>query len=366
MNKLIKKYLTIALAAVFVFGFSIYGIVAPDKKVSLSERRPHASFPTLNSESVFSGKFMSDFETYSLEQFPLRDSFRGIKSYTALNLLGMKDNNGIFLKDGYIFKTEYPYNAESVERAVRIFRNIHDTFLTDENNVYISVIPDKNCYLPEDSGQLVINYDELFSVVKDNTDFAQYINIYPLLELEDYYLTDSHWRQENITDVAQYLLNSMGAGSAFDNYKKIDVESPFYGVYYGQSALKTKADNISYLTSPVIDSSKVYDFETGKYISVYDLEKLNGTDPYEMFLSGSKSILSIENKQAQTNKELVIFRDSFGSSIAPLLINNYSKITLVDIRYIPSSAVTQYISFDNQDVLFLYSTLVLNNSITLK
>ena len=85
-----------------------------------------------------------------------------------------------------------------------------------------------------------------------------------------------------------------------------------------------------------------------------------------MFLSGSLSLITIENPNATTDKELVIFRDSFGSSIAPLLVEGYAKITLVDIRYITSDLVGRFIDFENQDVLFLYSTLVLNNSVTLK
>ena len=85
-----------------------------------------------------------------------------------------------------------------------------------------------------------------------------------------------------------------------------------------------------------------------------------------MFLSGSLSLITIENPNATTDKELVIFRDSFGSSIAPLLVEGYAKVTLVDIRYVASDLVGRFVDFENQDVLFLYSTLVLNNSVTLK
>ena len=85
-----------------------------------------------------------------------------------------------------------------------------------------------------------------------------------------------------------------------------------------------------------------------------------------MFLSGSKSLLTIENPNASTDKELIVFRDSFGSSIAPLFAEGYAKITLVDIRYISPNMLGRFIEFTNQDVLFLYSTSVLNNSITIK
>ena len=97
------------------------------------------------------------------------------------------------------------------------------------------------------------------------------------------------------------------------------------------------------------------------------MEKTTGNDMYEIFLGGSKSLISIENPNAKTDRELVMFRDSFGSSIAPLLAEDYAKITLVDIRYLPSQLLGRYLTFDgSEDVLFLYSVMVLQNSLTMK
>ena len=85
-----------------------------------------------------------------------------------------------------------------------------------------------------------------------------------------------------------------------------------------------------------------------------------------MFLSGTRAILTIENPMAEEVKELIVFRDSFGSSLIPLLMEEYSKITVLDIRYVNSSILGQYVEFGNQDALFLYSTMMLNNSLALK
>ena len=62
----------------------------------------------------------------------------------------------------------------------------------------------------------------------------------------------------------------------------------------------------------------------------------------------------------------IIFRDSFASSITPLLIEYYSKITVIDNRYIHSSFYLENVEYKDQDVLFLYSTLIANESFTLK
>ena len=99
---------------------------------------------------------------------------------------------------------------------------------------------------------------------------------------------------------------------------------------------------------------------------MYDMDKAVDRDPYEMFLGGSLSVITIENPNADTDKELVIFRDSFGSSIAPLLAEGYVKITLLDARYLHQSMIGSYVTFNNQDVLFLHSTSVLNNETAFK
>ena len=74
-----------------------------------------------------------------------------------------------------------------------------------------------------------------------------------------------------------------------------------------------------------------------------------------------RSILKIENPNAKTDRELIIFRDSFGSSMAPLLVQDYAQVTLIDIRYMNQNLLPMFVDFHGQDVLFLYSTLVLNN-----
>lgn len=362
----IKSYLTVILSAVMIFGFLFWGIIQPDKTVSESERRYLASFPEVGIEQISSGKYMSDFESYTLDHFPLRDTFRGIKAYTALYAFGQRDNNDIFVHNGQIYKNDYPLNLESVEHATSVFANIYSKYLSDSNNVYLSVIPDKNYYLKDTENRLSVDYDKLISVTKSNMEFADYIDITDLLETDDYYRTDSHWRQERIVDVANLLSMGMKAGPVTESYKKLKTEKPFYGVYHGQSALKTEADDMYYLTNDIIENAECYYFEDNAYGSVYNMAALDGLDPYEMYLSGSKSLIAIENKNSKTDKELIIFRDSFASSLAPLLIENYSKITLVDIRYISSSALGQFIEFNNQDILFIYSTSVLNNSVTLK
>ena len=147
-------------------------------------------------------------------------------------------------------------------------------------------------------------------------------------------------------------------------YEKI-THNNFYGVYYGQLGLKMNGEDLVYLTNDMIESSSVYNLEN-TFDKVYNTSKLDSMDNYDVFLSGASSYIEITNNNSLNDKNLIIFRDSFGSSIAPLLLEGYSKITLIDMRYIDTSNLEKLITFDNQDVLILYSTMLINNSFTIK
>ena len=369
MDNKLKNIITCALFGTFFTAAFLACVFLPKKTYSDSERRPLAAMPEFSAKAAASGRFMSSFETYSQDTFPLRDQFRTLKALTAADLFLKKDNNGIYESGGYAAAMEYPMDQASLERAASRFRYVYDTCLDETNRVFFSVIPDKNRYLAEKSGHLSMDYSLFEQEMERLTGFAQYIPISDLLEKEDYYRTDTHWRQEKITDVAQRLLEEMSAKdtpAAAPDYRPVTATGYFSGVYTGQSALPLQPEPLIYLTNDTLESCRVYDWQNNREIPVYDTARVSGKDPYELFLSGSLSLITIDNPNADSDRQLVLFRDSFGSSIAPLLVGGYSRITLADIRYIQPAYLTKFVDFTNCDVLFLYSTLVLNNSSTLK
>ena len=340
----------------------------PVQDISGSERRKLAQMPEVSLDSVLGGKFMTEFETFTLDQFPLRDTFRKLKALVHYHVLQQGDNNGIYVEQGYAAKLEYPLNETSVDSALEKFNRIFETYLKDTQcKVFASVVPDKGLYLAEVNGYPAMNYRKLFDKVAAGMDWASYVDISDLLETEDYYRTDTHWRQEKLTEVAGRLCEAMGTGSfAAEELTAVAVERPFYGVYYGQAALPMEPETIFYLENALLSGCTVYNYETGKTTDIYDLEKLQSRDLYDVFLSGAAALLQITNPAATTDRELVVFRDSFGSSLIPLLVKDYAAVTVVDTRYIAADLLGQYLSFDDQDVLFLYSTLILNSSGALK
>lgn len=349
-------------------GLALGAWFGPAKETSDAERRPLKQWPGITAQSVLKGDFMKKFESYTLDQFPMRDSFRQLKSVMHYYGLHQKDNNGIYLADGYATKMEYPYQPKNVAYALRKFNGIYEKYLKDtDSKIYATVVPDKGYYLAEKNGYLAMDYQAMFEDVRKGMPWASYVDVTDLLTEKDYYFTDTHWRQEKILDVAQRLTQAMGAAvPQSEHFTPTAIEHPFYGVYYGQAALPMDPETMYIMQSDVLKDCVVTNYENGSKTTVYDMQKQNSRDLYEIFLSGSVSLLQVENPHATSDKELIIFRDSFGSSIAPLLMEGYKTVTLVDIRYLSSTVLDKYIDFHGQDVLFLYSTLVLNNGTTLK
>jgi len=380
MSDKIKNIVVTVVMTVLLFGLTFWCWFKPADKFSSSERRPLDQFPAVTIDSIFGEKapnketFMEAFESYTLDQFPLRDSFRSLKSLFAFNVYNHLDNNNLYVNGGYISKLEPVINEDSVSSAMDKFQSIYDKYISGTDaEVYFSVIPDKGYFLAAPNGYLSMDYEELFSTVKDKAGYAEFVSIVEALALTDYYKTDTHWKQEEIVDVANKLAQAMGTTLKGD-YTVNTLDLPFYGVYHGQSALPLPADEIKYLTGDVLSGCTVkVPNKLGFGLadaSMYDLEKAKGNDPYDMFLSGARvSLVVIENPNATTDKELIVFRDSYGSSLIPLLAEGYSKITAVDLREITVAQLLNQNLIDLEsadDVLFIYSTLILNDSGELK
>lgn len=377
--KRIKNNLTIILFCIVIFTVCAAFIFVPDKDVSKAERRKLAQLPEISFEEVFSGGFSVSLEEYLLDQFPMREAFRAINARVRTKVLGQKDVNGIWVKDGNILRHENTLKKDQVEYGVSVINRVKKTYL-DGMNVYYSVIPEKSYYVREDSLYPEFDYEGMLDILHEGIEDAEYIDIFETLDASDYYRTDSHWSQEKIVPVAEKIAEGMNMAGFVTEEEEYTVReiSPFYGVYWGQAALGSEPDTIFYLTGEYTENAVVSgidpetlkkDFGVEMEISpkVYALEKFNGVDSYDIFLSGAQPIIKIDCKNAKTDRELVLFRDSFASSLAPLLTGAYSKITLVDLRYIPISMVGNYVEFNQgQDALFLFSGSLINSSMLMR
>ena len=357
------------LTYIFIFTITLTGIstaILPDLDVTFSERRPLFGLDDLKA----SGDFSSDFEKYALDQFLLRDFFRRIKAFSEYNIFQKSDNNGLYEFNDSIIKMMYPLDENSVNRLAEKVNKIVELYSKD-NRIFYSIIPDKN-YFADDGKHMTIDYNKMIDLLRLGiNEKIDYIDLFGALSLSDYYKTDHHFRIDGLSGV----LDALGSGMDIDLSVEgkdyyLSTYSPFYGAYYGQAAMNIDADTLLYLESNLLENCTVKIWESfdsfTEHKGVYDYKKLGSIDSYDVFLYGTKPVVTIENPAAENSRELIIFKDSFANSLTPLLIESYSKITLIDLRLVNHTVLDHFVTFDNADILFLYSTLIANNSTILK
>ena len=361
-------------AVVLVVGLLLVALTAatwlrPPQMRSETESRGLSWF--LDWADVTEDYFSGDFEVHVQDQFPLRDQFRQGKALVSLYALGQQDLDGIYQSGGWMAQLEYPQREGMLDHVAEKIQWVYDHYLAGTDvTCYLSIVPDKHYYLCQENGYPSMDYNQMIASLRQQIPAMPYIDLRDLLSPDDYYHTDSHWRQEKIWDVAERLSNAMGASiDGPEVYSLQRFNKDFIGRYAVQMGLTMEHDTMNYLTSPTLDQcfTLVYDQlgrpQRGK---VYEVAYGHKTYPYVTFLSGSKGLIKLTNPMAHTDKELILFRDSFGSSLTPLLASGYRTITLVDLRYITSFELGKYLEVTDQDVLFLYSTLLLNNSMAMR
>ena len=378
-NKTKNRIVTVLFSAFIAFFtvMSVYTGFFNPTATSEAERRPLAQAPTnVTLESIKDKTAISDFEDFVVDQFPFREFFRSVKARFQMNVLGLKENNGLATEDGYIVKVESSFNDKFVSDSIEILEHIYDTYFKDgKGDAFVSIIPDKNYYFSKAYGYASPDYEKLIADVRAALAGTEYIDLFDSLELSDYYKTDTHWDQPEILGALYTLAEGLGVREYLSGeYDKITIDGDFYGVYHGQSALNPDPDKISYLINDAIASAKLYNYGTKiEEVPMYNLDLFDGEDGYNVFLSGAAGnpVMRIVNNKCANNKTLIVFRDSYGSSLLPLLSEAYRTIYVIDIRSIDYNVregwnglyeVIPQRVFEESDVLFLYSTLIFNSN----
>jgi len=343
-----------------LFAFMAWHLISPDLAFSYSERRKLQVLPDLTVDSLMDGSFFEDFRDYAVDHFPWRDGFRGIKHQFALDIFGQEDLNGIYYGQGHIFK-KTELSPKDYEHFTAYIKGIQDLYFK-ENDLYLAMIPDKSYYY--DHPTFKPDYDLLVEWLQEDLENISYISLLDSLQLEDYYETDPHWKQDGL----QGVMDTIGREMGFDLYETLKQEqlNDFRGAYLGQGPMYQGQEDLIYLLHEDFKEISIINYQEGKEGQLYVPSAIEGIDPYDVFLGGASPLIEIINPNASSDEEIIIFRDSYGSNISPLFLKHYSKVTLVDTRYMPAASLADYMEIANQDVLFLYSALLMNNSFGLK
>lgn len=343
-----KNKINIFIFTIIIFSLFFIFLCSHNKEFSINERRMLKQAPNLNTSFN-----KDDFDDFLLDQFPFRDSF--LKIHTLSNFYAFRkiENDDILIKDGYAIRRTDNYNYEKLDETCQRIEKVIKKFKI--RNANLIVIPEKSYFLTEYN----YDYNKIIDILNKNLNI-NIIDTSNELTLDSFYKTDSHWSQDKLINIKNFILKELKLSQKDISYELREIKD-FYGVYSIQSGLGS--ESIKYLINEKLELLKVFNYETNKYTSIYNIEKLkekSTLDKYDVFLSGASPLLRIDNPNCNNKKTLYVFRDSFASSLIPLFTEYYNTIYLIDLRYITLSNLEKYIKIDkNSDVWFIYNTLLL-------
>lgn len=366
------KYRAYSLIVVFMLALLLVPFVSfvkADESISLSEKRPLVEYMDYESyRTSHPGAGLSEYfqflEDYFLDQFPARDAFRKYLVLFRIGALAQFDHHGYYELDGHLGKLDPVLNEKALAHALSILEGVARENLGSEEKPLFALIPDKNVFLLKNSQYPSYAYDALLGQIDEALgEGMDVLSLLPHLSIDDYYRTDPHWDQKYLMDVANLLLEQFGffETSAIQDFE-LQSFNDYWGTYAGQMAWPVAPDTLNWLSNDTIDKMVVWDLVTGETGPVYETDKLLSVDPYDLFLGGAKALLRIENTEQHNGRQLIVFRDSFGSSLIPLLAPYYEEVLVIDLRYIAMRSVLERVSFESDaDVLFLFSSSVANS-----
>lgn len=392
------EVLTVGIITAFILCFSVWCLVAPKQTFSENENRALASWPVYSFDTLKDGSYMSGIQTYLSDHFPLRDPFMTLKTKYEM-LTGREEINDIYLaKDGYYI--EAYKTPKQQKKIITQFQKLQDAITTGaKENVRVMLVPTAistyNTKLPNcapDRGVLrqVDTMNEIYAALpnmqkvdawsalqtaaaQENTDrplaSGDADGAQPVANAGDadrdtsaadglYYHTDHHWTTHGAYVGYQAYCSAAGLSPIPEaDFQKTCVTTDFHGTIFSKLHDSTvPGDAITLYKYPANQLTVSYP-DTGEVTdTLYNRDYLAQKDKYSMFLNNLHPLVEITNASADSDRQLVLIKDSYANSMVPFLVNHYQKIYVFDTRYYrfgPSSFINEHPEVT--DVLLLYN-----------
>lgn len=354
-----SNLIQILLFVGFIGVFFLLNLILPDKEFSEVENKYLKQMPKFSFNEFVFGDFTTDFEEYSSDQFVLRDNWITIKAASEL-ALGKGENNDVYYCDNDTLISRFDAPGEDDIHAKAGYIN---TF--SENcgiPVYVGIIPGAaeiwRDMLPENApnGDQCTLIDTLYAELATQT-----IDFYGALDAhkdEDiFYRTDHHWTSRGAYYGYTAVMEAMGlTPQPISHYDVQLVSDNFLGTVYSSSGFTwVKPDSIQTFVQPY-EGLHIMNYSNGQpeETPLYDTSFLEKKDKYSMFYGGITPLLEIETGN-EGLPSLLIIRDSYMDSLSPFLLEHFSRISILDLRYYNGN-VTEYTKEQGFDtVLICYS-----------
>ena len=356
MKKIKSIFIIIVFAALAVPGLVIW--LSPDKTYSANENRYLQTRPEFSWEKVFSGDLQDELTDFASDQFFKRDFWTETATIIKKGA-GYDDIGGVFLgKDHYYFeKVEDKDISPS-----RFSQNLSfvNKFIQDNKDLdsAVMLVPSPGTILSDKlpKGAELYNSTGMYAQAESMLKGTSFIDLRPQLQEAAgdyiYYRTDHHWTARGAyIGYRQYCQAKGITPKSYDEFGVVCVSKDFYGTLYSKALDPAAVPDEVNLPESLPKITAEYDGSV--HDSIYDESKLETKDKYAVFFGGNYGEVVI-NTDADSNKTLLVVKDSFANSMIPYLLDDYSRITMVDLRYYRGNLQQEVEDNSVTDLLFLY------------
>lgn len=350
------------LFIILILFLSIGNILTPIKTFSSKENRYLQGLPEIKYDSILSGRFNKEFETFATDQFIGRDSWISLKTIWDLSML-KKDNGRVYFgKENFLIDMDKEIDEEQFTKNItnlNIFLNKVESL--GDIKITALLVPSKSKALAHKLPSYGPTIDE--GKLVDRIKSSLNINILDLIDILSkksneyiYYKTDHHWTTKGAFYAYEYYLDKIGDKPLKkDDFIISKVSDDFLGTSYRKANLYLGNPDKIYIYIPKdkVNYNLTINNQTKTY-DLYDRSFLDKTDKYSFFLGGNKALIEIDTS-INNEKTILIIKDSFANSFIPFLINHYDRLIVIDPRYFKGDVFGFLKDQQVNEVLFLFN-----------
>ncbi len=381
----IQTYLLPITFFCIIFGGFVVHVLTVDRPQSEMENRPLESANISPSpQEIFSGKWSKQVESYISDQFPARDTW--MRDYVffqrAMGKTYLNDKYAVDDDSGWIISK--PAAAKSEEELVSFAtdlqqlseglaeKNIPFTFYSLPAKATYSREPSPS-YMPDDAG--IANNTKLHELVTaagvDN------VRLYDEMKADfsaerNFFKTDHHWTMRGAYSGYEALLKTISARIGetikpipFDEANTFCLPNQFAGSW--NKILYMTVDNneqicynepASFATQFTIYDGTMEEGITAPYEAVYGRAKKMSPDAlvnYADAYSRDFAELTIVNENYDSDKHLVVIKDSYFNTIQFHVASHFKTVTILDLRYLENDVISYLQSMQPDYVVLAYN-----------
>lgn len=351
------KFYFIGIVALLMIGGALWWIM-PVKSFSAMENRYLNSWPVITISGIRSGEVQEQLVNASNDQFVFRDIW--MKAATGFQKsLGIHDLNGVYLgKDGYYFEKILDSDI-SVKHYTNNIRYVDKMAKEVKSQVSILLVPSAGYVMTDKMPNHAALYDawRRYEQGKELLSSGNWIEIAEKLKEEKnskqiYFRTDHHWTTQGAYEGYCAYMKSMGEiPHSYESFSPKCVSRTFYGTLYSKAPTIVKPDTL--IIPDNIPNCQI-SCDGKKRAGIYERSKLKEKDKYAVYFGGNYGIVEINNEESESDKTLVMIKDSYANSMVPYLLPHYKRIVMLDLRYYNDSVESLIEKENPGQVLVLY------------